>query len=76
MNNIRKNQTNEDFSKIKDRIKLTLYRNGFTIDDGPFRDLSLPENKKFMSEIEKNHIPEELVQQGYRELGIALDDKR
>jgi UBX domain-containing protein 1 len=76
MNNVRKNQKKEEFDKIKDRIKLTLYRNGFAIDDGAFRDLNLPENKKFMSEIEKNIIPEELVQQGYKELGIALEDKR
>jgi hypothetical protein len=76
MNNVRKNQNKEQFDQIKDKIKLTIYRNGFCIDDGAFRDLSLPENKKFMSEIEKNLIPEELVQKGYKELGIALDDKR
>jgi UBX domain-containing protein 1 len=74
---IRKGQNNkEGFDKTGNKIKLTVYRNGFTIDDGPFRDKSLPENKKFMEEVEKGYIPDELVQKGYKELGIALEDKK
>jgi len=29
-----------------------------------------------MDEIEKQFIPQELVEQGYKELGIALEDKK
>jgi hypothetical protein len=31
--------------------KITLYRNGFRVNDGEFRDYNAPENKKFMAEI-------------------------
>jgi hypothetical protein len=29
-----------------------------------------------MDEVEKGYIPDELVQKGYKELGIALEDKK
>jgi hypothetical protein len=29
-----------------------------------------------MEEVEKGFIPDELVKQGYKELGIALEDKK
>jgi UBX domain-containing protein 1 len=53
-----------------------VYKNGFSVDDGPFRDISVPENKKFMDEVEKGYIPQELVDQGKTELAIALEDKK
>lgn len=55
---------------------MTLYKNGFQIDDGLFRDISVPENKKFIDEVEKGLIPQELIQQGKTELAVALEDKR
>ncbi len=66
----------EGFDKTQNKIKLTVYKNGFKIDDGLFRDSSIPENKKFMDEVEKGYIPQELVNQGKKELAIALEDKR
>ena len=64
----------ESFDKIKNKITLKVYKNGFMIDNGPFRSIEVPENKKFMEEVEKGFIPQELVTQGYKELGIALED--
>lgn len=66
----------EGFEKIKDKIKLTVYKNGFQVDDGPFRDVNEPNNKKFMAEVEKGYIPQELVEKGFKELGIAIEDKK
>jgi UBX domain-containing protein 1 len=66
----------EGFDKTQNKMKLTVYKNGFQIDDGVFRDISVPENKKFMDEIEKGYIPQELVAQGKTELAIALEDKK
>jgi hypothetical protein len=40
--------------------KITLYRNGFTIDDGPFRDLESPENKQFIASLSDGYIPREV----------------
>ena len=56
---MKKYDNNDEFSKTKDRIKLTLYKNGFTINDGEFRDKNLPQNKKFMEDVEKGEIPRE-----------------
>lgn len=33
------------------KCKITLYQNGFTIDEGEFRDYATPENKQFMKEL-------------------------
>ena len=41
-------------------IKLTLYANGFTVNDGPFRNYTDPENQTFMSQINQNRVPQEL----------------
>lgn len=73
-----KNTSNdkEAYDRTSNKIKLTVYKNGFQIDDGEFRDISVPENKKFMDEVEKGFIPQELVAQGKKELAIALEDKR
>ncbi|MCQ2820403.1 MAG: hypothetical protein MJ252_24320 [archaeon] len=64
----------EGYGKAKDHLKLKVYKNGFIVDDGPFRPLDKPENKKFMDEVKKGYIPKELVDQGYKDLGIALDN--
>lgn len=64
-----------------DMIKLTLFRNGFTVDDGPLRDLESPENKAFLDQLTQGYVPPELVKER-REKGlngpvnVALNDKR
>lgn len=70
------NVENPDENGNKNKIKLTKWRNGFQIDDGPFRDLSAPENQKFMEEVEEGYIPKELEKKGYKDLGIMLEDKK
>jgi UBX domain-containing protein 1 len=74
---VRKNGNDKEaYDSTSNKIKLTVYKNGFQIDDGEFRDISVPENKKFMDEVEKGYIPQELIAQGKTELAIALEDKR
>merc|ERR550539_1822470 len=59
-----------------DHRAVTVYRNGFTVDNGPFRPLSDPLNKKFMDEMAAGRCPSEL-QAGSREpVHVALHDKR
>lgn len=36
---------------------ITLYRNGFTIDDGPLRDLTSPESREFITRLERGEVP-------------------
>jgi UBX domain-containing protein 1 len=76
MDKAKNNNNKDEFEKQNDRIKLTVYKNGFCIDDGPFRDITEEKNKKFMDEVQKGFIPKELVDQGFKTLGIALEDKK
>lgn len=61
--------------------KITLYRNGFQVENGPFRDLDSPENKEFLNSLTDGYIPQELVlaakaQGKPPQVNIALEDKR
>ena len=76
INKMKKNDNKEKYDKTKSKLKLKLYKNGFILDDGEFRDIKEPNNKKFMDEVEKGYIPNELVKKGYTDLGIELDDNR
>lgn len=62
--------------KSNNKLKLTAWKNGFQIDDGPFRDYSDSENQKFMDEVEKGYIPKELENKGVEKFGIMLEDKK
>lgn len=37
--------------------RITLYRNGFTVDDGPLRDLTSPESRAFIATLENGDVP-------------------
>jgi len=73
---MKKHDDKEKYGKTKNKIKLTVYKNGFIIDDGEFRKKDEPQNKKFMEEVEKGYIPNELVKKGITDLGIEMDDQR
>jgi len=76
LKNMKKHSDKSKFEKTKNKLKLTVYKNGFRIEDGEFRNKNEPQNKKFMEEIEKGYIPNELVKKGYKDLGIEMDDRR
>jgi len=58
-----------------DHRVVTLYSNGFVVDDGPFRPMSDPLNKKFMDEMAQGRCPAEW-QEGRSDAGhVALQDK-
>lgn len=72
---LQKKEDKQGFDKTKNRINLKVYKNGFIVDNGPFRPLTDPENQKFFQSVEKGYIPQELVNQGYKDLGIAIEKK-
>ena len=41
-------------------VKITMFKNGFQVDGGEFRDYNTEENKLFISELNKGYIPKEL----------------
>ncbi len=59
----------------KNSVKITLYANGFTVNDGPFRDYKDPANKSFMEQLRNSRIPKELQAQYKGDLDVALEDK-
>lgn len=54
---------------------ITLYRDGFTVDDGPFRPLDDPMNKKFLDDMSRGYVPAEL-RDGENLVNVAVNDKR
>ena len=67
---------NTKFAKTKNKITLIVYQNGFIINNGPFRDRAIPENQKFMEQVEKGNIPHELMDKGINDLGILLINRK
>ncbi|CAE7642949.1 PUX5 [Symbiodinium sp. CCMP2592] len=59
-----------------DHREVTVYRNGFTVGDGPFRPLSDPLNKKFMDEMAAGRCPAELQAGSDQPVHVAVHDKR
>ncbi|KJP89377.1 hypothetical protein AK88_01043 [Plasmodium fragile] len=62
-------------SKLPENCRrITLYKNGFIVDDGEFRDLNIEENKKFMQNIEAGILPKEFAGKD-KTMNVALKDK-
>jgi len=59
-----------------DHRSVTVYRNGFVVDNGPFRPLSDPLNKKIMDEMAKGRCPAELQAGQSEPVHVAVHDKR
>jgi UBX domain-containing protein 1 len=58
-------------------ITITLFSNGFQVNDGPFRDYNAPENRAFMADINQGRVPAELhsMTRG-RPVAVSLQDRR
>ena len=74
--NTLKGDNKEEHANKKNKIKIAIYKNGFLINDKEFRDVSKPENVKFMQQIEKGYIPQELIKKGYEDSGIELESHK
>ena len=67
-------QTGNQYQNPK--VKITIYKNGYIINNGSFKDINIPQNKKFLSQIEKGIIPQELVNKGLSNANIFLDNRK
>lgn len=56
------------------RRTITMYRNGFVVDDGPYRRLDDPTNAEFLRALAQGHTPRELLVEG--DVTVGLIDKR
>lgn len=64
------------FRNTKYKIKLVVYRNGFILNNGEFRDRSFKENNEFLKSVERGNIPKELIRKGINDLGILLINRK
>lgn len=58
------------------RRTITMFRSGFTVDNGPYRQLSDPNNAEFLSALARGMVPRELQSEGDGEVMVGLVDKR
>jgi len=57
--------------------KLKLWKNGFSIGDGPLRDYNDPVNKLFLDSIARGEVPQELVREAQGgEVNLDMEDHR
>lgn len=57
--------------------RITFWKNGFTVDDGPLRAYAEPRNEEFLRAINQGAVPEELRQRtAGGELGVQLVDRK
>lgn len=56
---------------------ITFYQNGFTVDGGPFRSLTDPENQPFLQDVENGRVPREFEGADRNlDVHVTLEDKR
>ena len=56
---------------------LKLWKNGFTVNDGPLRTFEDPKNKEFLSSIQRGELPHELVREADGgEVNLDMQDHR
>ena len=67
---------NPKFENKKTIIKIVIYKNGYILNNGEFKDIMFDENKKFLREIEKGDIPIELIEKGIMNTEILLENRK
>lgn len=56
---------------------ITMYRDGFTVDDGPYRRVNDPANREFLSSLARKVKPRELIDEGGgSDVSVGLVDRR
>ena len=66
----------QQFEQTKNKVKLIVYKNGFILNNGPFRDRTEPENEEFLEQVERGVIPHEIADRGVNDLGILLINRK
>lgn len=57
-------------------VVLKMWRNGFSVDDGPLREYADPANKPFLDSIKRGQIPQELTGRGRGTIDLSMEDHR
>lgn len=70
----KKDKKDEKGEKVT--IVIVLYKNGFVVDNEPFRSYDTPESKQFMKELNEGYVPKEISKNIKGRIGVSLDDRR
>lgn len=58
-------------------MRLKMWSNGFSVDDGPLRSFDDPENREFLASISRGEVPRELVREAKgKEVALNMEDHR
>ena len=76
VNNNIQNNNNYKYDIPNNKIKIITFKNGFMINDEEFRDKSIPKNRKFMEEVDKGMIPEELLLRDIGNMEITFENRK
>ena len=70
--------SSSDFSQPEPiDVNLNFWSNGFSVDDGPLRDMNDPENAEFLDSVKRGEIPRELLRLNRGgEVHVNMVDKR
>ena len=80
--NIKKNinnntrYTEQKYNNNITKIRIIIYQNGFIVNNGEFRNKSIPENRRFLEEIQRGDIPIELIKKGIMNAEILLENRK
>mmetsp|Transcript_14607 Transcript_14607/g.16786 ORF Transcript_14607/g.16786 Transcript_14607/m.16786 type:complete len:248 (+) Transcript_14607:22-765(+) len=74
--NAKKNQAKGNAGKPVTNLKITLFKNGYMIDDKDFFDYNTPEGKAFMTELNQGRVPQSLANKYPDGLDVGLEDRR
>ena len=74
INNINNQKNNS--KETQKKVKIIIYKNGFILNNGPFRDLKTTENKIFLADAEKGLIPDELKKRGIGKNNLVIENRR
>jgi hypothetical protein len=57
------------------KVMLTLYKNGFVVNDGPLRSYDDDDGRAFLKDLEQGYVPRELASHG-RNIDVVFNPKR
>lgn len=72
----RAEQAGADEAADESRRTITMYRDGFVVDDGPYRRLDDPANAEFLRALATGRTPPELMEGVTGDITVGLVDKR
>lgn len=70
-------ETSSTTDHSNSEVILKLWKEGFTVNDGPLRNYSDPENQEFLQSVYKGEVPHELVREARGvEVHLSMEDHR